>query len=118
MGPTRNRLGMASRTRHLPAAEISMLLGTTADADGKKEILTRFLNCLWMASNASLMVTPFMFRATTSRPSGKCRVIFLTLGRHNGSFRTAGSSTLVGDSFSFLWKPVSLVRLTCFQCGP
>jgi hypothetical protein len=27
MGPTRNRLGMASRTRHLPAAEISMLLG-------------------------------------------------------------------------------------------
>jgi hypothetical protein len=65
-------------------------------------MLTRFLNCLWMASSASLMVTPFMFRATTSSPSGKCRVIFLTLGVHSGSFRTAGSSTLEDDSFSFL----------------
>lgn len=78
-------------------------------------ILTRFLNCLWMASSASLMVTPFMFRATTSRPSGKWSVIFLTLGVHNGIFRTAGSSTLEDDSFSFLRSHVSIVlrsRLT------
>lgn len=65
-------------------------------------VLTRFLNCLWMASNASLMVTPFMFRATTSRPSGKCRVIDLSLGSVSGSFSTDGSSTVVGDLFSFL----------------
>lgn len=65
-------------------------------------VLTRFLNCLWMASNASLMVTPFMFRATTSRPSGKCRVIDLSLGSVSGSFSTDGSSTVLGDLFSFL----------------
>jgi hypothetical protein len=64
--------------------------------------LTLFLNCLWMASSASLMVTPFMFRALTSRPSGKWRVIFLTLGMHKGRARNAGSSTVVGDLFSFL----------------
>lgn len=32
---------------------------------------TFFLNCLWMASSASLMVTPFRFLAVTSRPNGK-----------------------------------------------
>ena len=32
---------------------------------------TFFLNCLWMASSASLIVTPFRFRAVTSRPNGK-----------------------------------------------
>lgn len=48
------------------------------------------------------MVTPFMFRAETSRPSGKCKVIFFTLGVHNGRLRYAGSSTVDGDLFSFL----------------
>jgi hypothetical protein len=66
------------------------------------EVLTRFLNCLWMASSASLMVTPFMFRAVTSRPSGKCRAMDLSLGSVSGSFKTSGSSTVDGDLFSFL----------------
>ena len=65
---------------------------------------TLFLNCLWMASSASLIVTPFMLRAETSRPRGKCRVIFLTFGMHNGRARYAGSSTVDGDLFSFLYK--------------
>ena len=65
-------------------------------------ILTRFLNCLWMASSASLMVTPFMFRAVTSNPSGKCRAMDLSLGSVRGSFKTDGSSTVLGDLFSFL----------------
>lgn len=66
------------------------------------KLRTLFLNCLWMASRASLMVTPFMFLAVTSRPSGKCRVIFLTLGVHNGKARYDGSSTVDGDLLSFL----------------
>jgi hypothetical protein len=73
--------------------------------DGKIQwmgILTRFLNCLWMASSASLMVTPFMFRAVTSRPSGKCRAMDLSLGSVSGIFKTDGSSTVDGDLFSFL----------------
>lgn len=35
------------------------------------QLFTFFLNCLWMASSASLMVTPFRFRAVTSSPRGK-----------------------------------------------
>jgi hypothetical protein len=66
------------------------------------EVLTRFLNCLWMASSASLMVTPFMFRAVTSRPSGKCRAMDLSLGSVSGSFKTSESSTVDGDLFNFL----------------
>jgi len=65
---------------------------------------TLFLNCLWIASSASLIVTPFMLRAWTSRPRGKCRVIFLTLGMHKGSDRNEGSSTVDGDLFSFLLR--------------
>lgn len=35
------------------------------------ESVTFFLNCLCIASSASLIVTPFRFLADTSRPSGK-----------------------------------------------
>ena len=48
------------------------------------------------------MVTPFMFRAVTSRPSGKCRAMDLSLGSVSGIFKTDGSSTVDGDLFSFL----------------
>lgn len=58
------------------------------------------------------MVTPFMLRALTSRPSGKCNVIFLTLGMHNGRARYAGSSTVDGDLFSFLQLPISQLLST------
>lgn len=54
-----------------------------------------------MASSASLIVTPFKFRAATSRPSGKCRSIFLTGGVVRSFLRTAGSSTVLGDLLSF-----------------
>jgi hypothetical protein len=54
-----------------------------------------------MASSASLIVTPFRFRAETSRPSGKCRSIFLTGGVVRSFLRTAGSSIVLGDLLSF-----------------
>ena len=60
-----------------------------------------------MASNASLIVTPFRFRAVTSRPSGKCRSIFLTGGFVRCFFRASGSSTELVEVLSFL--------LTCCQ---
>ncbi len=55
-----------------------------------------------MASSASFIVTPFMLRAVTAMPSGKRRSIFLTGGVVRNVFRTAGSSTVVGDVFIFL----------------
>lgn len=64
---------------------------------------TFFLNCLWIASNASLIVTPFRFRAVTSSPRGKCRSIFLTGGVVSIFFRIVGSSTVLVDVLSFLW---------------
>ena len=63
---------------------------------------TFFLNCLWMASMASLMVTPLRFRAVTSRPSGKWRSIFLMGGVVRSFLRTSLSSMDVGDVLIFL----------------
>ena len=52
-----------------------------------------------MASNASLIVTPFKFRAVTSSPRGKCRSIFLTGGSVSIFLRAlfSGSSIDIGD---------------------
>lgn len=64
--------------------------------------LTFFLNCLWMASSASLMVTPLRLRAVTSRPKGKCRSIFLMGGLQRSFLRTSLSSMEEGAVLSFL----------------
>lgn len=64
--------------------------------------LTLFLNCLWMASSASLIVTPLRFRAVTSSPRGKWRSIFLTGGVVSIFLRCSLSSTVVGDVLIFL----------------
>ena len=74
-----------------------------------KFMLTFFLNCLWMASSASFIVTPFRFLAVTSSPRGKCKSIFLTGGSVNIFLRYSLSSILVGDVFSFLPSHVELV---------
>ena len=66
------------------------------------QTLTFFLNCLWMASSASLMVTPLRFLAVTSNPSGKCRSIFLTGGVVSSFLRMSFSSTVEGDVLIFL----------------
>jgi hypothetical protein len=52
-----------------------------------------------MASNASLIVTPFRFRAVTSSPRGKWRSIFLTGGSVSIFLRElfSGSSIDIGD---------------------
>lgn len=63
---------------------------------------TFFLNCLYIASRASLIVTPLRFRAVTSRPNGKCRSIFLTGGVVRNFLRASLSSTDEGDVLSFL----------------
>ena len=63
---------------------------------------TFFLNCLWMASSASLMVTPFELRAETSNPSGKCRSIFFTGGLTRYNFRMSWSSIVDGEVLSLL----------------
>ncbi len=68
----------------------------------KVEKITFFLNCLCMASRASLIVTPFRFRAVTSRPSGKCRSIFLTGGLVRNFLSTSFSSSVAGEVLSFL----------------
>lgn len=65
-------------------------------------IHTLFLNCLWMASNASLIVTPLRFRAVTSSPSGKCRSIFLIGGSVSIFFKISRSSTVDGEVLTFL----------------
>lgn len=64
--------------------------------------VTFFLNCLCMASRASLIVTPFRFRAVTSRPSGKWRSIFLTGGLVRNFLSASFSSSVAGEVFSFL----------------
>lgn len=63
---------------------------------------TRFLYALWMASRASLMVTPLRLRADTSSPSGKWRSIFLTGGVVKCSFSMLGSSTVLELLLIFL----------------
>lgn len=73
---------------------------------------TRFLYALWMASSASLIVTPFMFRAVTSFPSLKWRSIFLTLGFVRGSLRIAGSSMPLGLWLIFLYHE-AISRCRC-----
>lgn len=57
-----------------------------------------------MASSASLIVTPFRFRAVTSSPNGKCRSIFLTGGVVRCFFSQlfSGSSSELGDLLSRL----------------
>ena len=76
---------------------------------------TFFLNCLWIASNASLIVTPLRFLAVTSRPSGKCRSIFLTGGFVRNFFRTSLSSRDAGEVFSFLLRSGQF--RVCVQAG-
>ena len=65
---------------------------------------TFFLCCLYMASSASFIVTPFRFRAVTSSPSGKWRSIFLTGGVVRNFFKASLSSTVAGEVFSFLQR--------------
>lgn len=52
------------------------------------------------------MVTPFRFRAVTSRPRGKCRSIFLTGGVVSIFLSASLSSRVVGEVLSFLCKVV------------
>lgn len=75
---------------------------STAPAGIATGKLTLFLNCLWMASSASLIVTPLRFRAVTSSPRGKWRSIFLTGGVVSIFLRCSLSSTVVGDVLIFL----------------
>lgn len=74
------------------------------------DICTFFLNCLYIASSASLTVTPFRFRAVTSSPSGKWRSIFLTGGLVRNFLSASLSSSVAGDVFSFLWFNESISR--------
>ena len=86
----------------LVAAIVSaLLLESLGLVDG---LGTFFLNCLWIASNASLIVTPLRFLAVTSSPSGKWRSIFLTGGFVRNFFRTSRSSRDAGEVFSFLLR--------------
>ena len=64
--------------------------------------LTLFLFGLCMASNASLMVTPLRFRATTVMPRGNSISIFLTGGVVSIFLRISLSSTDVEDELIFL----------------
>lgn len=48
------------------------------------------------------MVTPFRFRAVTSRPNGKWRSIFLTGGLVRNFLSASLSSSVPGDVLSFL----------------
>lgn len=60
------------------------------------------------------MVTPFKFRAVTSRPRGKCRSILLTGGVVSGflSQPFSGSSRVIGDLLMCLWMLVGFFRYT------
>lgn len=71
--------------------------------------LTFFRYALWMASRASLMVTPLRFRAVTSFPNGKCRSIFLTGGVVKCNLRIAVSSTCIEVWLIFLLSVRSLL---------
>lgn len=53
-------------------------------------------------------MTPFRLRAVTSRPSGKCKSIFLTFGKHKGLASISGSPREVGEVFSFLQHNVNV----------
>lgn len=56
-----------------------------------------------MASQASLIVTPILLRAVTSRPSGQWRSIFRIGGVVRSLFRASLSSIVAGDLLSFLF---------------
>ena len=91
-----------------------VLAAKLLELTGTWQSFTFFLNCLWMASSASLMVTPFIFRAVTSRPRGKCRSIFFTGGLVRYFLSTSFSSMVAGDVLSFLAIPVS-IRMMAFR---
>ena len=112
--PTRSRRGMGHLARHRPAADIeSVMLMYFVGKRIKKH--TRFLNCLWMASSASLMVTPLRFRAVTSSPSGKCRSIFLTGGVVSSFLSMSFSSTVLGEVLIFLESGVVCQQAVCLM---
>lgn len=95
--PTRSQRGRGYRVRRPPSGGLSIIRVRLTGGQ-----LTFFLNCLWMASSASLMVTPLEFRAVTSNPRGKWRSIFLTGGLMRRSLRMSLSSMVLGEVFSFL----------------
>ena len=96
--PTRTQPGMVLLARLQPIELISAR-SRTAQRTSRH---TLFLNCLCIASSASLMVTPFRFRATTSIPVGNLRSIFLTGGLVSIFLRTPGSSIELEDWLIFL----------------
>ncbi len=61
-----------------------------------------------MASRASLIVTPNLFRAVTTTPCWKWRSIALTRGVIMGFFNMSFSSTVVGDVFIFLFRKIDV----------
>lgn len=79
--------------------------------------LALFLNCLCMASRASLMVTPLRFLAVTSRPSGKWRSIFLIGGSVSSFFRISLSSIVEGDLLTFLERGRTSACLVAWLIG-
>lgn len=110
--PIQSQPSKACRVRHRPVrrqhthstTRVPERLGKrTHKKNTWNSLRTRFLYALWMASRASLIVTPFRLRAVTSLPNGKCRSIFLTGGLVNGSFRIAGSSTVAELLLIFLY---------------
>ena len=111
--PTRSLPGRGGLARHRPT--YAMAVSTRSLMVIKKHCesgcqtrssqtgrLTFFLNCLWIASSASFIVTPFRFRAVTSSPRGKCRSIFLTGGVVSIFLSASLSSTVDGEVFNFL----------------
>ena len=107
--PIRNLLAPVVLVHHRPGYRLSQILFTNEDVVRGEPKVTFFLNCLWIASSASLIVTPLRFRAVTSRPSGKCRSIFLTGGLVRNFLRTSFSSKVAGEVLSFLLPSVSIV---------
>lgn len=111
--PTRSLPGRAGLARRRPryampvSIRLVMVMGNPSDADSEIWRHTFFLNCLWIASSASFIVTPFRFRAVTSSPRGKCRSIFLTGGVVRSFLSASLSSTVDGDVFNFLQGDVS-----------
>lgn len=81
-----------------------MLASEDCTTPCRRGVHTFFLYCLWIASIASLIVTPFRFRAVTSRPRGKCRSIFLTGGVVRSFLRYSLSSMVLGDVLIFLCR--------------
>lgn len=108
--PIRSQRGQVARVRHRPA-----FCASSAHVPQRKDYALRatwgdftfFLNCLWIASNASLIVTPFRLRAVTSSPNGKCRSIFLTGGSVRNFLSTSFSSMVPGEVLRRLVNQVS-----------